>query len=199
MALINLPNLMTVGRIFIVPCIVWAVWSEFFSLAAFLFIAAGLSDIADGYLARRWHQCTSFGGWVDPVADKIMLDSLYILLGLGGYIPVWLVIFVVGRDILIVSFIALTMLCRIEIKASPTRSGKTCTLMQIIHIGAVLVFLGVFGKVFPSFIDMVFEWYNYCLLGIILYSSVVYFRLWVFLVFMRERVSGDGVREGDSE
>ena len=196
--LLNLPNLITCLRVILVPVVLWCVFMDYFGFAAFLFIFAGLSDALDGVLARRWGQCTSFGSWLDPVADKIMLDSLYILLGFGGYIPFWLVFLVLGRDILIMLFVGFTMLGGFSLRASPTRLGKICTLLQIIHIAALLISLSIFGFPFPYVLDIVFLFYIYLLLLIILCSGFEYFLIWFRFMFPHITFgSGRSRHEGD--
>ena len=93
----NIPNALTLARIILVPLIVWLIISHEMAAAFVLFLLAGLSDAADGYLAKRFGWHTELGTYLDPIADKALLVSIYVTLGLAGHLPVWLVIAVVSR------------------------------------------------------------------------------------------------------
>ena len=98
----NIPNALTLARIILVPLIVWLIISHEMATAFVLFLLAGLSDAVDGYLAKRFGWQTELGTYLDPIADKALLVSIYVTLGFTNHLPVWLVIAVVSRDILIV-------------------------------------------------------------------------------------------------
>ena len=100
----SIPNLITLGRILLVPIVVWAISTPGAMWIAFvLFVAAGVSDAVDGFLAKRFAMTTELGAYLDPLADKALIVSIYMTLGINGDIPRWLVILVVSRDIMIVS------------------------------------------------------------------------------------------------
>ena len=93
---LNIPNLITLGRILLVPVVVWAIATPGAMWIAFvLFLAAGVSDAVDGYLAKRFAMITELGAYLDPLADKALIVSIYMTLGVNGLIPRWLVILVV--------------------------------------------------------------------------------------------------------
>src|SRR5262249_28446199 len=96
---LNLPNLTTIARILLVPVIVWAIGSGEMLFAFILFLVAGLSDAIDGFLAKRLGMATEFGSYLDPLADKALIVSIYVALGLVEALPRWLVILVVSRDL----------------------------------------------------------------------------------------------------
>ena len=98
----NIPNALTLARIILVPLIVWLIITHEMAAAFVLFLLAGLSDAADGYLAKRFGWHTELGAYLDPIADKALLVSIYVTLGFANHLPVWLVIAVVSRDILII-------------------------------------------------------------------------------------------------
>ena len=109
---LNIPNLITLGRILLVPIVVWAIATPGAMWIAFvLFLAAGVSDAIDGYLAKRFAMITELGAYLDPLADKALIVSIYLPLGVNGFIPLWLVILVVSRDIMIVGAFMLSWLC----------------------------------------------------------------------------------------
>ena len=101
-AALSIPNIITLGRILLVPVIVWAIASGQMAIAFVLFIIAGVSDAVDGFLAKRFNMASEIGALLDPLADKALLVSIYVALGISGAVPRWLVILVVSRDIMIV-------------------------------------------------------------------------------------------------
>ena len=107
---INIPNFITLGRIMSVPVIFWLLLSGENKFAFFVFVAAGISDAVDGYLAKRFNWSTELGAYLDPLADKLLIVSIFIALGVRGELPLWLVIAVVSRDILIVAAVLLAWL-----------------------------------------------------------------------------------------
>ena len=136
--MINLPNLITIGRILLVPLTVWLIISEAYGLAFLSFVAAGVSDGIDGYLARHYNLRTELGAYLDPLADKALLVSIYVTLGLTKDIPAWLVIAVVSRDVLIVGAFMLSWLMDKPVRMAPLMVSKVNTAVQIIFAGAVL-------------------------------------------------------------
>ena len=120
------------------PVTVWLILNNFILAAFWLFVVAGVSDAIDGYLAKRWDQVTEFGKYLDPLADKALLVSIYITLGVQGHLESWLVIMVVFRDIMIVGAVILyqTMVRRLDM--NPLIVSKANTLAQIVLAALVL-------------------------------------------------------------
>jgi cardiolipin synthase len=139
----NLPNLITIGRILLVPVTVWLIISGEFALAFVAFVMAGVSDGVDGYIARQFDQRTELGAYLDPIADKALLVSIYVSLGLLKFIPAWLVIMVVTRDVLIVGAVILSWVLGKPIIVAPSMASKVNTAGQIILAGVVLGVLGL--------------------------------------------------------
>jgi cardiolipin synthase len=139
---VNIPNLITLGRILLVPVVVWAIAAGEMRIAFLLFLAAGLSDAVDGYLAKRFDMATTLGRYLDPLADKTMMVSIYVALGITGAIPRWLVILVVSRDIMIVGGIILSWVVGNPIKVKPLLVSKINTVAQIVFACLVLASLG---------------------------------------------------------
>jgi len=139
---LNIPNLITLGRILLVPIVVWAITSGEMWIAFVLFVAAGISDAVDGFLAKRFHMATELGAYLDPLADKALIVSIYISLGVNDAIPRWLVILVVSRDILIVGGIMLSWLVGNPLKIKPLLVSKLNTVAQIVFACVVLGSLG---------------------------------------------------------
>ena len=143
MYLVNLPNLITVARIFMVPLIVWFILTGNMLPAFFVFVAAGISDALDGYLAKRFAWQTVLGAYLDPMADKMLLVSIYVSLGTYGYLPSWLVIAVVSRDILIVGAVLLSWILDRPVPMRPLFVSKANTAGQIVLAALILADLGM--------------------------------------------------------
>jgi len=129
-----------------VPIVVWAIASGAMWIAFVLFLGAGLSDAVDGYLAKRFHMTTELGAYLDPLADKALIVSIYITLGINGLIPGWLVILVVSRDIMIVGAVMLSWLVGTPVKVKPLLVSKLNTAAQIVFASVVL---GTLGFAYP--------------------------------------------------
>lgn len=139
---LSIPNLITLGRILLVPIVVWAISSGAMWIAFVLFLGAGVSDAVDGYLAKRFHMTTELGAYLDPLADKALIVSIYLTLGINGLIPRWLVILVVSRDILIVGGIMLSWVIGSPVQIRPLLVSKLNTVAQIVFACVVLGTLG---------------------------------------------------------
>ncbi len=94
----SIPNIITLGRIILVPVIVWAIVSSQMEIAFAIFVIAGVSDAVDGFLAKRFNMTSELGALLDPLADKALLVSIYVALGIWGAVPRWIVILVVSRE-----------------------------------------------------------------------------------------------------
>jgi len=125
-----------------VPVVVWAIASGAMWIAFVLFLAAGVSDAVDGYLAKRFHMTTELGAYLDPLADKALIVSIYLTLGISGLIPQWLVILVVSRDIMIVGAVMLSWLVGTPVKVKPLLVSKLNTVAQIVFACVLLGTLG---------------------------------------------------------
>ena len=141
--MVNIPNTLTLGRILLVPLLVWLIIDQEMFAAFLVFLLAGLSDAADGFLAKRFGWHTELGAYLDPIADKALLVTIYVTLGLAGHLPVWLVIAVVSRDILIVGAVLLAWMMSRPITVKPLLVSKVNTCLQIALAGVVLGRLGL--------------------------------------------------------
>jgi cardiolipin synthase len=140
---VSIPNLITLARIVLVPVVVWAILAGQMGLAFILFLAAGVSDGVDGFIAKRFGMTTVLGAYLDPLADKALLVSIYVTLGINSVLPLWLVILVVSRDIMIVGGVLLSWLVGSPIKVKPLIVSKLNTLAQIVLASVVLGALGL--------------------------------------------------------
>ncbi len=135
---VNIPNLITTGRILLVPIVVWSIVTGNFMLAFWLFVLAGVSDAVDGYLAHRLEAKSEFGAYLDPLADKVLLMSIYVTLGIAAKLPLWIVIAVVSRDIMIVGAIMLAWLVGRPLEIQPLVVSKLNTMAQLVLAAMVL-------------------------------------------------------------
>jgi cardiolipin synthase len=135
---LSIPNLITLGRIILVPIVVWAITSGEMRVAFFLFVAAGISDAVDGFLAKRFHMTSELGALIDPLADKALIVSIYVALSVAGALPVSLVILVVSRDIMIVSGFMLSWVVGKPMPVRPHPVSKANTAAQIVLATLVL-------------------------------------------------------------
>jgi cardiolipin synthase len=174
---VNIPNTLTLARIVLVPLVVWLIITHEMRAAFGLFLLAGFSDAADGYLAKRFGWHTELGAYLDPIADKALLVSIYVTLGLAGHLPVWLVIAVVSRDILIVGAVILSWMLSRPMTVHPLLVSKANTLSQIVLAGLVLAELGL-GLGLETLVE-VFVWITGALT---IASASAYF--WGWLIHM---------------
>ncbi|NMD08547.1 MAG: CDP-alcohol phosphatidyltransferase family protein [Phyllobacteriaceae bacterium] len=138
---VSLPNLITIGRILIVPLTVWLIIGHEFALAFLAFLVAGVSDGIDGYIARRYDLQSELGGYLDPIADKALLVSIFVALASLQLLPAWLAILVVTRDILIVGAVLLAWIMDRPMAMKPVLVSKVNTVAQIAFAGALLLVL----------------------------------------------------------
>lgn len=134
----SIPNFITLGRVILVPVIFWLLVSGQTELAFFAFVAAGISDGVDGFLAKRYGWTTELGAYLDPLADKLLIVSIFIALGMMEVLPSWLVIAVVSRDILIVIAVVLSWLLDNPVRIAPLPVSKVNTAAQIVLAAVVL-------------------------------------------------------------
>jgi len=121
-----------------VPVIVWAITSGEMLIAFSVFLLAGLSDAVDGFLAKRFNMASELGAYLDPLADKALIVSIYVTLGITGALPRWLVILVVSRDIMILGAVMLSWLMGNPVTVKPLLVSKLNTGAQIVLACLVL-------------------------------------------------------------
>ena len=138
---VNLPNIITFGRLCAVPLAVWLVLRNQLALTFGLFALAGISDGVDGWLARR-RGGSALGAMLDPVADKALLVSMFITLAAVGVLPDWLAILVVFRDVLIVGGLLLMWQLAMPVRIRPLAISKLNTALQLLLVGLALLLQG---------------------------------------------------------
>ena len=135
----QLPNLITVARIVLVAPAAWLLWRDAVVPALVLIAIAGLSDAIDGEIARRFNWRTRFGEMTDPAADKLLVVAVFVVLAVQGHLPLWLVVVVVLRDVVIVSGTLTYRHLFGTVEMSPTPLSKANTGLQIVAILLLLV------------------------------------------------------------
>jgi len=144
----HIPNLLTGMRLACAPALAMLLASGDDRAALGIFAFAGLSDAADGYLAKRFDLATRFGRFLDPAADKLLMLAAFLALALLQHTPIWLTVLVIARDVAIVAGILLARFLELPIRIEPLAIGKISTAVQIAYIGFVLMVLS-FGFDWP--------------------------------------------------
>ena len=171
---LSIPNLITLARILLVPVVVWAITSGAMKTAFLLFLAAGVSDAVDGFLAKRFGMQTELGAYLDPLADKAMIVSIYVALGFVNVIPRWLVILVVSRDIMIVSAVMLSWLVGRPVAIKALAISKANTVAQI-----VLALLALASQAFAFDAEPILTFMMALVTVLTLLSIAFYLAAWV--------------------
>jgi cardiolipin synthase len=138
----NLPNALSLARLFLVPAAVWLILSEQWGWAFVVFAVAGISDALDGLLARLLKAQTLLGAWLDPLADKALIVCVYLSLVAKGMLPLWLVVLVALRDVVIVLY-AVVDIAKGRLPMRPLLISKLNTAAQILLALDILAQLGI--------------------------------------------------------
>ena len=140
--MLNLPNCLTLFRILTIPVFLELLAYHFFWEALLVFAIGGFTDFLDGFVARRMNQQTAVGAYLDPVADKLLIVTSFIMLGSMGGIPVWLAVIVVARDVLILlGYGIIYMLVEERLQVRPSLIGKWSTMLQLLTLAIALFML----------------------------------------------------------
>lgn len=134
----HVPNLISLIRLGAVPVVVWAIATGRYATAFWLFVAAGVSDALDGFIAKKFDAASKFGAWLDPIADKTLLVGVYVALVVRGHLPLWLVMLVVFRELVIVGGALLVQAMTQRLEMQPLLVSKINTAAQIALAAYVL-------------------------------------------------------------
>jgi cardiolipin synthase len=140
---LSLPNLISLGRLLLVPLAIWLILGHRYGTAFWIFVAAGVSDALDGFIAKHFDRRTRLGALLDPIADKALLVSVYVTLGLANQLWPSLVILVVFRDVMIVGGFLLIQAFAVPKHYDPLYISKINTGLQLVLIAFVLAKLGL--------------------------------------------------------
>jgi cardiolipin synthase (CMP-forming) len=169
----HIPNVLTVVRILLVPFTVWALLRGDYNLAFFAFLTAGITDGVDGYLARRFKLDTELGAYLDPLADKFLLVSVFVTLAVMQVLPPWVAILAVTRDVLIVGAVMLARVLEKPVVIKPVMISKVNTVAQICLAVGLLASLA-FGAIQPGVLMVA----NLVVAFLTVASGAVYMAMW---------------------
>lgn len=171
---VTLPNIITIFRFLLVPAVILALLTEKMGWAFAGFLIAGISDGVDGFIARQFDQRSELGAYLDPMADKVLLVSVFVMLGYMGHLPLWLVVMVVSRDALIVSAVLLSTIMGNPVEMKPLMVSKLNTLMQIVLVLAILA-----AAAFRVEISLIEDALIYVTAGLTVASTAAYLVGWL--------------------
>lgn len=189
---INLPNVITLGRVIAVPVVFWLLVTGRPLGAFVVFVLAGISDAVDGFLAKRFSLQTELGACLDPLADKLLIVSIYVALGARGELPLWLVIAVVSRDILILLGVLLCWLLSRPVAINPLVVSKVNTAAQLVLAALVLA-----DEALALGLDSA-RWHLVWITGILTFVSLAaYLRAWLRLMSSAADAHPERARDQD--
>ena len=180
----QIPNILTALRLAAAPAFAALLMAGDDRAALGIFAFAGLSDAADGFLAKRFGLATRFGRYLDPAADKLLMLAAFLTLATLGIAPWWLTLLVIARDIAIVLAVLLTLMMGLPLRVQPLFIGKVNTVVQVSYIGLLLIFL-VFGIAAPQ----VSIWAALVTAMFTIISWFAYAGLWLGALFARDRIA----------
>lgn len=183
----HIPNLISLLRIGLVLPVLWAVWQRQYAQALAWFAVASLSDGVDGFIARRYGWTSRLGSHLDPLADKLLLLSVYALLGWQGVLPAALVAVVIARDVVIVCGGALYWFLRHPFDGQPLRVSKLNTLLQIL-----LALAAIYSQAFQPLPALVLAGLAAAVFACTLASGGLYLWIWGRRFFREAHNAGDG-------
>ena len=188
-ARLTIPNLITLFRIILTPLFIIFLIQGNYRKALVVFVLAGVSDLADGLIARGWQQKSRLGSYLDPLADKVLMAASFVTLSIYHQIPSWLTVVVLSRDVTLATGVLIFRLADIPLTVRPSLAGKWTTTFQLITVGFVLL-----SKIwaFPPLVLPVFFWVTGILTSV---SGLQYFYLGIKQMNMFQ---GNGSKENGS-
>jgi cardiolipin synthase len=138
-ARLTIPNIITLFRIILTPLFIIFLIQGNYRKALVVFVLAGVSDMADGLIARTWQQKSRLGSYLDPLADKILMAASFVTLSIYHQIPSWLTVVVLSRDVVLATGVLIFRLADIPLVVKPSLAGKWTTTFQLITVGFVLL------------------------------------------------------------
>ncbi len=193
----HLPNLFTFLRLLSVPVIFYLIITHLYLEAFCVFAFAGISDWADGYLARKWQVESTFGRLFDPIADKALMVICFVVLGIKEALPFWLVLLTVGRDLTIIMAGLYTFIRQLQIQFHPILVSKLNTFLQILLIGTTLIYYSTFAlTVLWEDYFLLYRGIHYLYLGLIVgCATTTLWSWWRYGVYfyqeLKSQIKGD--------
>jgi cardiolipin synthase len=130
----HLPNLLTIARLALTPYLFFLMWRHDYRGLLWPFALVGVTDVLDGFLARRFHSSSRLGAILDPIADKVLLSGTFLVLALTGALDVWIAVIVLGRDVLILAAAGVLSWMKPGVQFPPSPWGKLSTFAQVVFI-----------------------------------------------------------------
>ena len=168
----NLPNKLTVARIIAVPFFIAAYMTGYYAAACILFIAASLTDMLDGKIARKYNLVTNFGKIMDPLADKILVYSAFCLMVEDGTVPGWMLIVILAREFAIAGMRTVAASEGIVIAAG--MSGKIKTVLQMIAVPLLLLATAITQAQLHHYFGLAGQIFLWASLVMTVYSGIEY-------------------------
>jgi cardiolipin synthase len=156
-AKLTIPNVITLIRILLTPIFIIFLIQGQYRRALLVFLLAGVSDLADGLIARVWQQRSRLGSYLDPLADKILMAASFVTLSIYQQIPPWLTVVVLSRDVVLGLGVLIFRLADIPLIVRPSLAGKWTTTLQVTTVGLVLL-----NKIWPisALVLLAFFWFT---------------------------------------
>ena len=174
----QIPNILTICRILIIFPTLWLLYFNQYRDALMLLIIAGLSDALDGYLARAFDWKTRLGSILDPIADKFLIASSFLVLTLQGAVPIWVTAIILGRDLIIFSgAIAYRLLYR-NLDIAPSLLSKMNTALQIFSVIYLVFSLSGYPYFATDLLDSLNSYLFYLLAFLGFISGIDYIIVW---------------------
>lgn len=179
------PNILSAIRLFLAPVAAWLILAheDFAALCVFGF--AGLSDAADGFLAKTFGLSSRFGAWLDPAADKLLMLASFCALTYTGAVPLWLTVLVIGRDIAIVVGVLAARALRLALVVAPLTVGKVSTVVQVLYIAMVLLLLVLPNPASAGLPAIIRRAGEAAVTVLALWSAAAYAQVWFKAAFRR--------------
>lgn len=169
MGFLTIPNILTTVRIILIPLFLsFLLYGMYFS-SLVVFGVASLTDFLDGAIARAKKQETELGKFLDPIADKFLLVSSFVVFAINGFVPVWLSIVIISRDVIIVTGWLVLFFVTHHARVEPSLPGKLANACQMFLLTYILFYINFDHGLFPS--PLAFE---YLTAGITVFSGLHY-------------------------
>jgi cardiolipin synthase len=152
----TIPNLITLIRILLTPLFIIFLIQGRYRHALAVFVLAGVSDVADGLIARWWQQKSRLGSYLDPAADKLLMSASFVTLSISHLIPSWLTVVVISRDVILGLGALILRLADYPLVVRPSLAGKFTTMLQVITVGLVLLVKGKLAPLPPEVLSIFF-------------------------------------------
>ena len=174
----KIPNILSILRIILIPLVAWLILFDYFLYALIITLIIAISDFLDGFIARIFNAQSEIGSYLDSIADKAFIISAYMLIGTQNLLPIFVIIIVISRDIIIMGAFGLSFAMNQKLDINPIRISKINTFLQFILIILVLINnVGIFNSIymFNDLIDILM----YVVIATTVISLFYYIKQWL--------------------